>query len=453
MNPQRERERERERDLEELKTWLGISINSQDFSQFARTADFISDFLLLISLPFELIFIRFSFCSNPPPPPFSRFLGINPRPPRKFNQKQPEEMCSNTSSGSYGGDPDDYSGSCLKKHKKERVPRRGPGVAELEKILRQQEQICTASVSASPSSSSPPSPPLFSSPYPLNAIDHTLLVPPMVPPPPLMNALFTTTPHPGFTPTPPPNPADVMPEKSPAFRLGNDVAGHRTAPVFPFSSLFSNGSFPKDLIPPAPVFQRKHHSLHQFQTMNLPNPPPPGFYQFIEPPSNQRSCVENAPQFLEEEKIAEAKRPWLFITDTSPSAQTYTKPCIGPTITIPRDAKQSRSLDLRLKSSVLDYGTTSGNPITVDSPSPVTPSTPIRTCPRDFSGSRFIPLALQYEQQEDVEEYKQRRTGKPFYSFLPSDEQSNREKDRCFSSRNEKYEANNDHGIDLSLKL
>lgn len=53
-------------------------------------------------------------------------------------------MCSNTGSassagvsGSGGGD--DNATHILKKPKRQRVPKRGPGVAELEKILREQE--------------------------------------------------------------------------------------------------------------------------------------------------------------------------------------------------------------------------------------------------------------------------------------------------------------------------
>ncbi|TXG47519.1 hypothetical protein EZV62_026813 [Acer yangbiense] len=59
-------------------------------------------------------------------------------------------MCSNTSSsggvisgsgggGGGGGDGGDYASLLLKKPKRQRVPKRGPGVAELEKILREQE--------------------------------------------------------------------------------------------------------------------------------------------------------------------------------------------------------------------------------------------------------------------------------------------------------------------------
>lgn len=39
-----------------------------------------------------------------------------------------------------------------------------------------------------------------------------------------------------------------------------------------------------------------------FLQMNLPNPGSGGFYQFIEPPSNQASCLDNVSQFLDEEK-------------------------------------------------------------------------------------------------------------------------------------------------------
>lgn len=115
-------------------------------------------------------------------------------------------MCSNnTSSGSYGELQlhDEYSGSCRKKQKKNKVRRRGPGVAELEKIRLQEEY-------KSPLSSLP------------NIDHHTLFAP-------VHNLVMT-----------PPNFA--LPEKLPP------------SPVFPFSY--------ESLIPPAPVFQRKQqHSL------------------------------------------------------------------------------------------------------------------------------------------------------------------------------------------------
>ena len=107
-------------------------------------------------------------------------------------------MFSKTSSRNY---EDDYSGSCLKKQKRDdtgrrRVPRRGPGVAELEQIRLEEQQISTAS--------------------------------PLPPPekPPSVGIIPTTT--------------------------------KRTGPVYPFSSYLSTGSFPDDLIPPPPVFQRNH---------------------------------------------------------------------------------------------------------------------------------------------------------------------------------------------------
>ncbi|KAH7568827.1 hypothetical protein JRO89_XS06G0058300 [Xanthoceras sorbifolium] len=60
---------------------------------------------------------------------------------RKTNKQSQEPiMCSNTSSsGGGGGDGCDYASHILRKPKRQRVPKRGPGVAELEKILREQE--------------------------------------------------------------------------------------------------------------------------------------------------------------------------------------------------------------------------------------------------------------------------------------------------------------------------
>ncbi|KAG7569086.1 hypothetical protein ISN45_Aa04g018440 [Arabidopsis thaliana x Arabidopsis arenosa] len=297
-------------------------------------------------------------------------------------------MCSNnnTSSGSYGDLQlhDEYSGSCRKKQKKDKVRRRGPGVAELEKIRLQGEY-------KSPLSPSLPN------------IDHhhTLFAP-------ASSGYDLVMIPPNFS----------FPEKLPS-----------TLPVFPLSY----GS----LIPPAPVFQRNQHSL----MMNLPNPSPGagGFYQFIEPPSNQRSCVDSVSQFFEEENkkmVTAKKRPWHSLTDT-------TKPSVGPitTTAIIRDAIQNRSMGI---SPVQETGTTISNPIAIDSPTSI---------PRHYP--RFIPLGLQYEQQQqqqkDLDENMQWRSKKPFYSFIPSGDPSNDDREQRPCDRYES--AAPEHGIDLSLKL
>nr|VDC79938.1 unnamed protein product [Brassica rapa] len=312
-------------------------------------------------------------------------------------------MCSNISSGSYGGDRDflqrdDYFGSCPKKQKKDKVRRRGPGVAELEKI-RLEEENKTPSLVTPHSSSS----------LSLPRTDHTLFFPP--PPPPQLPLPSSYTTNHIFRWSP----ATAMP---PNFDL-------------PLSSYLSNGSFPMDMIPPVPFLHRKQHYPNH-QTMNLANPSPgPGrLYQFIEPPSNQRSCVDNVSQILQEEEkayIRFAKRPWHFLADTT------TKASVGP---ISRELKHNRSLDMRLINPVQDSGTTICNPISIDSPTSIT---------RDFN--------VQYEQQQpeqDFDENMQWRSKKTFYSFIPSNDQSNigREYRAC-----EPHESAADHGIDLSLKL
>ncbi|XP_010478256.1 PREDICTED: protein SPEAR4-like [Camelina sativa] len=304
-------------------------------------------------------------------------------------------MCSKTNSASYRNrDDDDYSVLCPKKQKhnnngngggRRKVPRRGPGVAELEKIRLEEQHIST-------------------------------------------NVQL-------------PLPTPLLPlEKSSAII-------DKTGPVYPFSSYFTTGSFPNDLIPPAPVFQRKHDSsLHYLPPMNLPNQGSGGFYQFIEPPLNQTSSLDNVTQFLGEEKTLAAKRPWHFMAETA-------KCSVGPTITISRDGKQIKSLDLRLKNHIQDSGTTIRNPITIDSSSPTTPPLPI------FPNASFdFPRFLQKEVVDH--EIIPRTSGanfpinrKPFYSFLPSNDQSIRDQDRSFSLRSERYDSVTDHGIDLRLKL
>ncbi|CAH2034220.1 unnamed protein product [Thlaspi arvense] len=211
-------------------------------------------------------------------------------------------MCSKTSNGRKYGD--DYSGLCPKKQKhnngRRRVPRRGPGVAELEKI-RLEEQHNAPSVQLSS-----PSPP----------------------------------------PPPPPR------EKPPTSFLPTSSSTERTGPVYPFPSYFSTGSFPDDLIPQAPIFQRNHDpSLHYL------------------PP------------------ILAAKRPLHFLSET-------TKCSVVPTMTISRDdGKQIKSVDQRLKNHFQDSGTTIRNPITIDSPSPSTPSTPM--IPLHFP--RFLQVIMQFQ--------------------------------------------------------
>ncbi|KAF8107855.1 hypothetical protein N665_0116s0060 [Sinapis alba] len=278
-------------------------------------------------------------------------------------------MFSKTSSRNY---EDDYSGSCLKKQKhdddtgRRRVPRRGPGVAELEKIRLEEQQISTSA------------------------------------------------------PLPPP-------EKP-------STTTKRTGPVYPFSSYFSTRSFPDDLIPPAPVFQRNHDSssLHFLPQMNLPNP---RGYQFIETPSNQTSYQHNVSPFPEKEKILPAKGPSQFIAETR-------KCNVGPIVTLPRDGDQIKSLDKKLKNYFQDSGTTIRNPITIDSPSPATLLTqPIIHYPHKEGFNHDI-----MPQRNGANISSSRKL---FYSFLPANEQSTRDQDLSCSLKTE----STDHGIDLRLKL
>ncbi|KAF2555173.1 hypothetical protein F2Q68_00014653 [Brassica cretica] len=261
-------------------------------------------------------------------------------------------MCSKTSIGNYG---DDYSGSCPKKQKsnnngKRRVPRRGPGVAELEKIRLEEQHISSSA---------------------------------QLPPPP-------------------------QPEKPPS--VIHTTTTMRSGPVYPFPSYFTAGSFPSDLIPPAPVFQRNHDScLHYLPPMNIPNP-----------------------------------GPWQVMAES-------TRCDVGSTVTISRNGKQIKPLDQRLRNHFQDSGTTFRNPITIDSPSP--PIIP--------NSSLDVPRFMHYEQKDGFNRESMPQRGvvnassnrKPFYSFLPANEQRNDDQDLSISLRTEKYDTVTDHGIDLRLKL
>ncbi|KFK23893.1 hypothetical protein AALP_AAs69390U000100 [Arabis alpina] len=174
-------------------------------------------------------------------------------------------------------------------------------------------------------------------------------------------------------------------------------------------TLFAPPRGVSDFVMMSPNFALHNHTM---------NPCPGGFYQFLEPPSNQRSCFDiNVSQLLDEDKkMVIAKRPWNFVTET-----------------ISRDVKQNRSLDMRLITTVQDSGTAICNPNSIRSP------TSIPSFPRHYP--RFIP---QYDQQQkDFDENEQRTSMKPFYNFLPSNEQSNGDQEHGAS----------DHEIDLSLKL
>ncbi|XP_013596601.1 PREDICTED: uncharacterized protein LOC106304755 isoform X2 [Brassica oleracea var. oleracea] len=305
-------------------------------------------------------------------------------------------MFSKTSSRNY---EDDYSGSCLKKQKRDdtgrrRVPRRGPGVAELEQIRLEEQQISTAS--------------------------------PLPPPekPPSVGIIPTTT--------------------------------KRTGPVYPFSSYLSTGSFPDDLIPPPPVFQRNHDESFKKKRNHDES--------FLHSPTDESTkstmlSVYRAPfkpnilptQCLsfsrkrkgKKKEILSSKGPSQFIAETR-------KCNVRPTLTIPRDGKQIKSLDQKLKIHFQDSGTTIRYPITTDSPSPAT----LLTQPIMPNFSLDFPHFIHKEgfnhdimPQRNGTDISSSR--KPFYSFLPANEQRTRYQDLSFRLKTE----STDHGIDLRLML
>ncbi len=105
----------------------------------------------------------------------------------KSKEKNTKKMCSNTVSGGGNGGGNgcgwtSASGSNNNPPKRQKVPKRGPGVAELEKILREQEnKDTTANIDGFSAS--------LSSPY-----HHSHPQPPLPPPPPIATILHPVTP-------------------------------------------------------------------------------------------------------------------------------------------------------------------------------------------------------------------------------------------------------------------
>ncbi|CAI0557866.1 unnamed protein product, partial [Linum tenue] len=108
-------------------------------------------------------------------------------------------MCTTAGNGGAGDGESPSASSCwlTKKtapSKKQRVPKRGPGVAELEKILREQGDHKKASTTSDVAVVPPPPHPPSPSPPPAAAAGSSL---PSSPPPPLSSSATKT---PAFPP-------------------------------------------------------------------------------------------------------------------------------------------------------------------------------------------------------------------------------------------------------------
>ncbi|KAH9748945.1 hypothetical protein KPL70_005202 [Citrus sinensis] len=378
-------------------------------------------------------------------------------------------MCSNTGSassagvsGSGGGD--DNATHILKKPKRQRVPKRGPGVAELEKILREQE----------------------------NKVIH----------PDKGNSIvqFVSDHHNNnnrFSPPPPPQKTVLHGNKSTSSGRGSNgvrIAGsgiilpeeallptvwnscessiYEEASKIPAGYPISTSSFVHGS-DQMHMLQEKHSHYHQYSspTINLfpqsgsssSENQSAGFYVHVEPPSNQRSSSHHNHYcssliLPEEEKMAGTKRPRTFSTGSAPApifhcqaSSPFTTAMHTLTPSFPNHTTSS-VLNLQQDETLSrDYGAMNGNFLLFGSPA--TPSSFMMTqnSQQDLSKYHSLPFqsCVTKESGMDGSDSDSHQKKKPFYSFLIPEEQL-REEETTLSLNNEKPRRET---IDLNLKL
>ncbi|KAJ7981798.1 Actin cytoskeleton-regulatory complex protein pan1, putative isoform 1 [Quillaja saponaria] len=275
------------------------------------------------------------------------------------------QKCSNSSSGGGGGG----LGRSSKKPKQKKVPQRGLGVAQLEKIRLEEQQkkdvaaILPSQCSISPSKSSYLSLPIpnfhhsnqssssfpFPSPSGLASPDSFIKLQPL----PVQNidAKSSTT-------VPLPNPVN-----SGGFEAGwptNLVPGHCNVPkmwnsyeydfekencgVDPGLAFRSNMRLPYEsfpIWPPSKLMQRaQHQQLSPMVNVSSGISSPSLLHYPMEPPSNQNYCNSYMTMWPEEGKMVGMKRPYPFSVD-NPSGPSFNYKI--PTFVAPIRSEQAGS--------------------------------------------------------------------------------------------------------------
>ncbi|EOY28086.1 Uncharacterized protein TCM_029760 [Theobroma cacao] len=446
-------------------------------------------------------------------------------------------MCSNSvggravASASGVGDRHDFASSSIRKAKKQRIPKRGPGVAELEKILREQEQkdgagqiiggISSSLLPSLPNTYPPPHSSFVSSsnPLPRNVTflpDHNHLgnAPgtPSLPPVAALSGNINGNGYDNLEGSLQIGGGSVggngrskgvyiggsgvyLPEQTllPITWGSTETRKGEEAPKmdadFSFPILVSKGS---DRHNPPRMLQKTHSPCHPSMVnffprsaASSPSTPPSssaGVYHHVEPPSNQKSCLNYTCILPEEDKVIGVKRPrpnfpvdkWLPAPPSLPYQLPHSHPHIprlGPSMsssnnhgvfnleTASRDPMPTSPLELeKVKSCVNDQGNPSGNgsaPITLGSPTTPLPSTQ-KCCQPDFSKFKQYPFQ---DRKESSDVLFQRSSGsegsvhkRRFFTFLLQPEEQRDAAEATPSFQNEKCEKTGDL-IDLTLKL
>ncbi|KAI3942901.1 hypothetical protein MKW92_051462 [Papaver armeniacum] len=267
-------------------------------------------------------------------------------------QEEEQQRCSNSNSG---------GGKISKKVKTKKIPQRGLGVAQLEKIRLEEQQKKDTSVFVPPllpqnhqsSSSSVSSISFSQSSSTINnvstssstslfrsqpSIPHSnfdLYIPPP-PPPPQPTSLPKTNTFYGYPlPEGSENGGSSYSSSAMGVSCDFDVDGRNVDP-----NRFTIGSHTNTIWPPSiNLQQQSKYQQHQppFTRVNvsLPTSSSSGLNIQMEPPSNQSFYNSYAASQLwpEEDKMVGMKRPWPFAMDNPPlSSFPYKLPNFGPQI-------------------------------------------------------------------------------------------------------------------------
>ncbi|CAN1149953.1 hypothetical protein LINPERHAP2_LOCUS17307 [Linum perenne] len=198
-------------------------------------------------------------------------------------------MCTSISSdgdGGVGGGGESHQSVCMfsKKTKKQRVPKRGPGVAELEKILRREDHVpSSATVAAAVNLLPPPSPPATAATTTLFSIPSQ---------------------HYSFSPQP---------------MTWNPTESSRSSFQFPFSTLLGSNNGGLDHHQKQKQKQRNQQYSHFPTMMNFFPSSSSSSAGDGEPPSNQRFSR----QFPDKQTMTGGKRHCPFAIDAVPEAPPF----------------------------------------------------------------------------------------------------------------------------------
>uniref|UniRef100_A0A2N9I4E0 Uncharacterized protein n=1 Tax=Fagus sylvatica TaxID=28930 RepID=A0A2N9I4E0_FAGSY len=355
-------------------------------------------------------------------------------------------MCSNTVSGGGNGGGNgcgwtSASGSNNNPPKRQKVPKRGPGVAELEKILREQEnKDTTANIDGFSAS--------LSSPY-----HHSHPQPPLPPPPPIATILHPVTPpfnaspstssniHVGLVPH-----LDHFNGSSTSAILGSGMSSLVEKPLFPITwgSCKSDSAIPifpthiSNACPSSNLLQRKNCQFSPTMVLGMKRPEP--------------FSVDNSPRPQFHFRVPPMIDPRMARENQSSSSDNRSAYRLDPRSTIStflRETRRDGPLDINSKKCITDFG--ASHLITI-----CTHLAALRFLhpPQEVFKESFPNMTCFLSNMED----SHKRSGKggsdserPLHGLLQLKEQMGT-KELTLSLNYERGEAGGE-GIDLNLKL